>query len=148
MLHLLKRFERHLIQVLMVMMAFVLLLATIDMGWTIIKDISHPPYMIISIDELLDLFGLFMLVIIGIELLETIMKTYLSQDIPHYKVVLAVAIIAISRKVIILDIKEISSLSLVGIASIIFALTAGYYLMKQTEDEHSKSNELSRYKQT
>jgi len=132
----------------MVMMAFVLLLATIDMGWAIIKDISKPPYMIISIDELLDLFGLFMLVIIGIELLETIMKTYLSQDIPHYKVVLTVAIIAISRKVIILDIKEISSLSLVGIASIILALTVGYYFMKKAEDEHSKSNELSRNKQT
>jgi uncharacterized membrane protein (DUF373 family) len=148
MLDLLKRFEQFLIQVLMIMMAFVLLLATVDLGWTIIKDISQPLSFVISVDQLLELFGLFMLVIIGIELLETIMKTYLTQGIPHYEVVLSVAIIAIARKVIILDIKEISSLSLVGIASIILALTVGYYFMKKTEDERDKSNELSGNKQT
>jgi len=69
--------------------------------------------------------------VIGIELLETIMKTYITEDNPHYEVVLSVAIIAIARKVIILDLKEVESLSLVGIASIIIALTAGYFLMKK-----------------
>lgn len=127
----------------MIMMAFVLLLATVDLGWTIIKDISQPPYLILSVEQLLELFGLFMLVIIGIELLETIMKTYLTQGVPHYEVVLSVAIIAIARKVIILDIKETSSLSLIGIASIILALTVGYYFMKKIESGRSKSNELS-----
>ena len=139
MLSLLKRFERFLIQVLMIMMALVLLLATIDLGWTIIKDVTQPLSLIISIDQLLELFGLFMLVIIGIELLETIMKTYLTQGTPHYEVVLSVAIIAIARKVIILDIKETNSLSLVGIASIILALTVGYYFMKKAENSHSNA---------
>jgi len=148
MLDFLKKFERFLIQVLMIMMAFVLLLATVDLGWTIIKDISQPLYLILSVDQLLELFGLFMLVIIGIELLETIMKTYLTQGIPHYEVVLSVAIIAIARKVIILDIKETSSLSLVGIASIILALTVGYYFMKKTDNGRGKSNELPGNKQT
>ena len=118
------------IQALMVMMAIVLALATIDLGWLILKDIISPPYVLLSVDQLLDIFGLFMLVLIGIELLETIMKTYITQKQPHYEVVLSVAIIAIARKVIILDLKEVDSLSLVGIASIILALTAGYFLMK------------------
>jgi len=147
MLGFLKWFERFLIQILMIMMAIVLLLTTIDLGWTIIKDISQPFSLILSIDELLELFGLFMLVIIGIELLETIMKTYLTQGIPHYEVVLSVAIIAIARKVIILDIKEISSLSLVGIASIILALTVGYFFMKKAENRAGKSTEGSGNKQ-
>jgi uncharacterized membrane protein (DUF373 family) len=73
-----------------------------------------------------------MLVVIGIELLETIMKTYITQGQPHYEVVLSVAIIAIARKVIILDLKEVDSLSLIGIASIIIALTVGYFLMKRS----------------
>jgi len=134
MLAALKKFERFLIQSLMVMMAAVLALAAIDLGWTIIKDISQPPYIVVTVEQLLDLFGLFMLVIIGIELLETIMKTYLTQGTPHYEVVLSVAIIAIARKVIILDVKETSPLSLVGIASIILALTVGYYFMKRGAD--------------
>ena len=79
-----------------------------------------------------------MLVLIGIELLETIMKTYLTQDQPHYEVVLSVAIIAIARKVIILDLKEVDSLSLIGIASIILALTAGYFLMKRSRSYDRK----------
>ena len=120
------------IQALMIMMAIVLGLATLDLGWLIVKDITSPPYIFLSVGQLLDIFGLFMLVLIGIELLETIMKTYLTQDQPHYEVVLSVAIIAIARKVIILDVKEIDSLSLIGIGCIVLALTAGYFLMKRS----------------
>ena len=128
----LKKFEKIMIQALMIMMAIVLGLATLDLGWLIYQDVSNPPYAILSVAELLDIFGLFMLVLIGIELLETIMKTYITQDQPHYEVVLSVAIIAIARKVIILDVKEVDSLSLMGIAFIIFALTVGYFLMKKS----------------
>ena len=126
------------IQALMVMMAIVLGLATLDLGWLIIKDIAKSPLFFLSIDDLLEIFGLFMLVLIGIELLESIMKTYITHDQPHYEVVLSVAIIAIARKVIILDVKETDSLSLIGIAAIVVALTTGYYLMKKTQAREKK----------
>ena len=135
---LLKKYEKFTIQALMVMMAIVLGLATLDLGWLIMKDIITPPLFLLDVNELLDIFGLFMLVVIGIELLETIMKTYITQGQPHYEVVLSVAIIAISRKVIILDLKEVDSLSLIGIASIIVALTVGYFLMKRSQS-HDKA---------
>jgi len=135
--NILKKCEKFMIQALMVMMAIVLGLATLDLGWLIIKDITHPPYFLLDVNQLLDIFGLFMLVVIGIELLETIMKTYITQGQPHYEVVLSVAIIAISRKVIILDLKEVDSLSLIGIGSIIVALTIGYFLMKRSQS-HDK----------
>ena len=132
MFNILKKYEKFMIQALMVMMAIVLGLATIDLGWLIIKDIMDSPIFTLHIDQLLDIFRLFMIVLIGIELLETIMKTYITQDQPHYEVVLSVAIIAIARKVIILDLKEVDSLTLIGIASIIIALTGGYFLMKRS----------------
>ena len=132
MFDMLKRYERFMIQVLMVMMAIVLGFATLDLGWFIIEDIIEPPVFLLSVDQLLDIFGLFMLVVIGIELLETIMKTYLTQGQPHYEVVISVAIIAISRKVIILDLKDVDGLRLIGIAAIIVALTTGYFLMKRS----------------
>ncbi|MFN3479453.1 MAG: phosphate-starvation-inducible PsiE family protein [Thermodesulfovibrionales bacterium] len=135
----LKKFKRAIIISLTVMMASVLLLSTIELGWLIIKDISTPPVFLLDINELLDIFGLFMLVIIGIELLETIMKTYLTEGVDHVQVVMAVAIIAIARKVIILDVKDLPSLTLIGIGIIIFALSAGYYLIKHKRT--GKSNE-------
>ena len=129
----LKKFKRAIIISLTVMMALVLLLSAIELGWLIIKDISTPPVFLLDINELLDIFGLFMLVIIGIELLETIMKTYLTEGVDHVQVVMAVSIIAIARKVIILDVKELSSLTVIGIGVIIFALSAGYYLVRRNK---------------
>ena len=128
----LKKYEKFMVKALMVMMALVLGLATLDLAWKIIKEITSPPYVLIDVENLLDIFGMFMLVLIGIELLETIMKTYITHGQPHYETVLSVAIIAIARKVIILDVKKVDSMSLVGIACIIVALTVGYFLMKKT----------------
>jgi len=140
MFSLLKKYERLMVTILMILMSIVLGLSTVDLGWIIIKDIITDPVLLLSVDELLDLFGFFMLVIIGIELLETIMKTYLIQDQPHFEVVLSVAIIAIARKVIILDIKDVDGVRLLGIAAIVIALTAGFYLMKQSH-HHLKETE-------
>ena len=126
MLELLKKFEKAITVALVIMMAIVVLLATIELGWLIIKDIITPPVFLLEIDELLDIFGLFLLVLIGVELLETI-KAYVKENVVHYEVVLTVAMIAIARKVIILDVKELPSMTLVGIAAIIVALAAAKY---------------------
>jgi uncharacterized membrane protein (DUF373 family) len=79
---------------------------------------------------LLDIFGYFLLILIGVELLETI-KAYLSEHVVHVEIVLEVALVAIARKVIILDVKELPSLTLIGIAAVIVALAAAYYLEKR-----------------
>jgi len=118
MLEQLKKFEKAVTVTLVVMMAIVVLLATIELGWIIVKDIITPPVMLLDINELLDIFGLFLLVLIGVELLETI-KAYLKEKVVHIEVVMTVAMIAIARKVIILDVKDLPALTLVGIAAII-----------------------------
>jgi uncharacterized membrane protein (DUF373 family) len=126
----LAKVERVIVLSLLVMMVSVVLLSTIELGWIIIKDIITPPVFLLDINELLDVFGMFLLVLIGVELLETV-KMYLTKKTVHVEVVFTVAMIAISRKVIILDIKEVPSLTLIGIGSIIVALSAGYYLLKR-----------------
>ncbi|MBI5100413.1 MAG: phosphate-starvation-inducible PsiE family protein [Nitrospirae bacterium] len=135
----LRKFKKVLISSLTLMMAFVLLLSAIELGWVIVKDVITPPVFILDINELLDIFGLFMLVLIGVELLETIMKTYLTEGVNHAEIVISVAIIAIARKVIILDVKEVSGITLIGIGSIILALSIGYFLIKHKRN--GKDNE-------
>ena len=130
MLPLLKKFERIIVIALIAMMALTILLATIELAWLIIKDVITPPIILLEINELLDIFGLFLLVLLGIELISTL-KTYLTEKEIHVEVVFTVALIAIGRKVIILDVKEISSLSLLGIAAIIISLSVGYFLVKR-----------------
>lgn len=118
----------------MIAMTIVLVLATLDLVVILVQNIIKADYFLISVDDLLDIFGMFMLVLIGIELLETIMKTYLVHGHTHFEVVLSVAIIAIARKVIILDLKKIDSLSLFGVAAIIISLSFGYYLMRKSHN--------------
>jgi len=130
MVDILKRFERLIIGALIVMMGVVVLLSTVELGWLIIKDILTPPVVLLEIDELLDLFGFFLLVLIGLELLETI-RSYLVEHVVHAEVVVEVTLIAIARKVIILDVKELPSLTLVGIAAIIATLAGAYYVIKR-----------------
>ena len=130
MLEQLKKFEKTVTVALVVMMAVVVLLATVELGWIIVKDIFTPPVFLLEIDELLDIFGLFLLVLIGVELLETI-KAYLKENVVHFEVVLTVAMIAIARKVITLDVKELPAMSLVGIAAIIVALAAAKYFFRR-----------------
>ena len=127
MLDLLKKFEKLITVTLVVLMAVVLLLATIELGWIIVKDVITPPVFLLEIQELLEIFGLFLLVLIGVELLETI-KAYIKDNVVHIDVVLTVAMIAIARKVIILDVKEYSSLTILGIAALILALSVAFFL--------------------
>ena len=89
-----------------------------------------PPVILLEIHELQDNFGLFLLVLLGIELIST-PQTYLTEKEIHVEVVFALALIAVGRKVIVLDVKEISSLSLIGIAAIILFLSIGYFLVKR-----------------
>jgi uncharacterized membrane protein (DUF373 family) len=130
MLDMLKKFERAVTTTLVVLMAVVVLLATIELAWIIIQDIVTPPVFLLEIDELLDIFGLFLLVLIGVELLETI-KAYLKDNVVHFEVVLTVAMIAIARKVITLDVKDLPAMTLVGIAAIILSLAAAKYFFRR-----------------
>jgi uncharacterized membrane protein (DUF373 family) len=128
----LKRLERTLLAILTGMMAVVLVLATAELGYVLIVDILHPPLFILEIDELLEIFGLFLVVLIGIELLDA-MKAYMVEKVVHVEIVFAVALIAVARKVIVLDVAKYPSLTLMAIGVIIIALSIGYYLIKHID---------------
>ena len=126
----LQKLEFIVVRALIVMMALVVLFASLDLAWIIIRDLSTPPYLLFDVNRLLEIFGMFLLVLIGIELLESI-RMYLDHKLVHVEVVMTVAIIAIARKVIILDVKELDGLKLIGIGVIIIALAGGYIFIKR-----------------
>jgi uncharacterized membrane protein (DUF373 family) len=126
----LEKIEFVVIRALVVMMALVVLFASLDLAWIIIQDLMVPPYLLFDINRLLEIFGMFLLVLIGIELLESI-RTYLDHKLIHVEIVMTVALIAIARKVIILDVKELDGLKLIGIGVIIIALALGYVYIKR-----------------
>lgn len=120
------KFERLIIAALILMMSAVVLLAVGELAWILVLDVISPPVMILEVDELLEIFGLFLLVLIGIELLETI-KHYYTDGKIELTVIFTVALIALSRKIIILEPEKYDPLTLVGIGVVILALVAGYW---------------------
>jgi len=123
------------------MMIVVILLSTIELGRILVVDIITPPNYLLDIYELLDVFGFFMLILIGVELLETI-RAYLNEHVVHVEIVLEVALIAVARKVVIIDVKDYSPNTLFAIAAIVLSLAAAYYLQKQVlnRNESGHSN--------
>jgi uncharacterized membrane protein (DUF373 family) len=121
-------FTRGIILCLIAMMMLAVLLSTIELLFILVAEILKPPNYLMGIDNLFEIFGFFMMILIGLELLESI-RTYLSDELLHVEVVLLAATIAIARKVIILEVKDLDPLVLIGIAGIILA--PGYYFVKK-----------------
>lgn len=126
----LKKFERIIVIALLVMMALVVFLSGIELAVLIYEQLVEPPFMLLDMNKLLKIFSFFLIVLIGLELIEVI-KVYLVDEQVHVEVIFLVAIIAVARKVIILDVNKMDPLILIGVAAIILALSGGYYLLKQ-----------------
>jgi uncharacterized membrane protein (DUF373 family) len=121
----LRKYERVIVGALIVMLALVVALSTIELGWILVKDMLSPPSLLLEVDELLEVFGFFLLVLIGLELLDTI-KIYFEKGSIELKVIFTVALIALGRKIIIFDPNDYDGLQMIGIAAIIVALVVGY----------------------
>ncbi|MFC2173235.1 phosphate-starvation-inducible PsiE family protein [Acidobacteriota bacterium] len=130
MLTVLARVKRILLISIAIMVTLVLILAVLDLGRELVKDIITPPVVFLSVTELLRVFSMFLLVLVGIELLE-MMEIYIRDNVLHVEVVVTVALVAVARKVIIIDIKTMPGLTILSIALLIAALSGSYYLLKK-----------------
>ena len=140
----LTRFEIGVNVVLLIMMTLIVSLSIVDLGCVIWEAILSPPYGRIGVTELVSLFSDFLLVLIGVELVETV-RSYIQDKTIHVEVILAVGLVAITRKIIVLEPGHLEPLAMIGIAAIIVALAVSFYLVHRTlkdirqddEDEES-----------
>jgi uncharacterized membrane protein (DUF373 family) len=126
--HFVERFEHFTYIVLIVFLVVLLFFTLLELGWLVVAGLFEGTAYRLDSDELFSLLGYFLLVLIGLELLETI-KAYLDKREFHVEIIILVAIIAIARKVILLDATTAGELA--GIALIIIALCGGYYLIRR-----------------
>ena len=110
--------QKYTVLALAAMLIVVMILSTVHLGALIGQEILKPPRWLIPVQGLLEIFGYFLLVLIGVELSETL-KAYVKKDVIHVRVVLEVALIAMARKVIIEEPNTLPSLTLFGIAALI-----------------------------
>ena len=123
------KIEKLILIIILIIFSFLLLLSIVDIIYEIIMELNTRPFLIIKADSLMDLFSFFLIVLIGLELLETI-KAYLRDDVLHVELVLLLAIIAVSRKVIIWNFDKYGTEELIGLAIMVVALSLSYFLLK------------------
>jgi uncharacterized membrane protein (DUF373 family) len=131
---LLTRVQKFTVLALAAMLCIVVILSTLHLGVLIADEVWQPPRFLIRVQGLLEIFGYFLLVLIGVELIETL-KAYLKKDVIHIRVVLEVALIAMARKVIVEEPNAVPSMTLFGIAALILALGIAFHVERQARRE-------------
>jgi len=124
-LHKLIRFA---IRILAVLMTAVIFWAVADVLLVLYEKLSEPPVFLLDMTDIFQVFAAFLAVLIAIEIFANI-TLYLRDDVIHVKLVVATALMAIARKVIVLDLSILEPAYLYAIAAIVIALGVTYWLL-------------------
>ena len=134
MLKILDRVRKYIAIALLGLMAIIVVSATLEVAYEIVINMFEPPGFFIGVQDLFGVFGLFLMVLIGLELMTSI-QMYLDHNSIHAELMLLVAITAITRKIVILDATKIDPMIMFGIGAVIIALALGYYLVRRSGAE-------------
>ncbi|WNM60233.1 phosphate-starvation-inducible PsiE family protein [Candidatus Nitrospira neomarina] len=116
------------VKVLAVLMVFTILWGVVDVVYILYQQLLAPTFTTFSIRDIVTTFGAFMAVLIAIEIFINI-TLYIRKDVIHVKLVVATALMAIARKVIIFDFSKITPLYIFGTATVVLALGITYWLI-------------------
>jgi uncharacterized membrane protein (DUF373 family) len=130
-LKIIERVESIIVFYLVILLLISLLLGSIELSRVVLKGILDSPGFLIESDVLFKSFGLFLVIVIGLELLKSI-KSYLVCGTINPVFVIEVAIIALGNKLITMDITHVVPGILVGIGVILIGLSALYLILKNT----------------
>jgi len=129
------------VRALAVLMTFVIVMGVIDVAYVLYTRLRTPPVFVLNISDILATFGAFMAVLIAIEIFVNIVL-YLRTDVIHVKIVMATALMAIARKVIVLDMKELMYTDVLAVAAVVLAMSVGYWLIsRQTPSESGNASD-------
>ncbi len=138
------RFEGWVSKLLSIAMVLVIIVIIIDLFVYLFKslgtEILDPTAREADIffgRTLLDIFGLFLSVLIALEILENI-TAYLKKHVVQVELVIVTSLTAVARKIIILDLKEVSGVSLIGLAIAILALSISYFIVKNVHADEAR----------
>lgn len=127
-------FERGVLIAVQLLLMGLILVAVADLIWLMWHGLLNQLVAITDVEHLQKAlqrgFAGILLVLIGLELLETL-RAYLHDRHVRLEIVLLVAVIALGRHIVQIDLEHVPAASLVGIAALMLALTIGYYLIRR-----------------
>lgn len=135
----LKKIETLVSKTLSIAMVGVLITTVIELCLFLIKEIIFnnsfaEPDKFFSV-TIIKIFGLFLNVLIALEVLENI-TAYLKKHVVQLELVVVTSLTAVARKIIIFDFTKSGGFELIALAASIFALSISYWIVRRaTRDE-------------
>jgi uncharacterized membrane protein (DUF373 family) len=125
--------ENFISKVLSIALLVVVFVALFDLIFFLAKDIWKDPLGFYN-KSLIELFGLFLNILIALELLENI-TAYLKKHIVQVELVIVTSLIAVARKIIIFDLQKYNGRDLVALGVAILSLSISYWLIKNVNNK-------------
>jgi uncharacterized membrane protein (DUF373 family) len=100
----LKTFKRGIVMALLRLMMRAVLASIIELAIMLCQLLMRPPVFLLNPEEMTEVLGFFLMVLIGLKLLETI-KASLDKGRVHVEVVFLIAIVAAAQKLLFWIIK-------------------------------------------
>ena len=124
----LHRIIRVCVKFLAVLMVLVIIWGIGDVLYVFYERLNTPPLFLLDINDIFQTFGAFMAVLIAIEIFMNF-RLYLGSNVLPVQLVLATALMAAARKVIVLDLDKITPLHVVALGAVMLPLGITYWLI-------------------
>ena len=125
--------------ILSLIMLLVIAATILDLLHFLFKELLAPPVGRFS-TQLFTIFGLFLNVLIALEILENI-TAYLKKHVIQVELVIVTSLIAVARKIIILDLEKTEGLNLIALATAILSLSISYWLIRRSNNSSPPPSE-------
>lgn len=135
-LHFVDAVEDFFAKVLSLAMIGVVFFTIVDLFIVLVQELLSPPSGRFS-TSLLKILGLFLNILIALEITQNI-TSYLSSHTIQIELVIITSLIAVARKIILLDFQKISDSELLALAATIFALSICYWLVRRTNANYPR----------
>lgn len=127
-MHIIENIEIVVSKTLSIFMVIVILVAIADLGVFLVKELFTTSYGTFN-TTLFKIFGLFLNILIALEILENI-TGYLRKHVFQVELVIGTSLIAVARKIIILDLEKVSGIDIIGLGIAILALSISYLIIR------------------
>jgi uncharacterized membrane protein (DUF373 family) len=120
--------------VLLILMFGVLAIVVVELFWVPLTFLfpmlpGGAGEVLLSETQMLDTFGIFLSVLIALELVETV-EVYFKKSEVHVEIVILVALIALARKVVLIDLHDYEPVTILGLAALFIGLAAAYVAVR------------------
>lgn len=136
-LYAIDRVKRLTSKILSLLMIFLILVSVGNLILVTIKTFLSEA-IFVNHKILFNLFGLFLNVLIALEILKNI-TAYLRKKIFQVELAIASSLVSVSRKIIIFDFNQLSAMDLIGLAIATLALLGSYWIVRNIHRQEKRT---------